>query len=44
MLKNKLHMYNMSSATKLIVMMSYGDAAARLTNKVKRAKGIKAPL
>ena len=44
MLKNKLHTYNMSSATKLLVMMSRGEAAAKLTNKVKRARGIQAPL
>jgi|688.fasta_scaffold124738_3 hypothetical protein len=44
MLTQKLYMYNMSSATKLRVMMTHGDAAARLITKVKRVKGYQAPL
>jgi len=44
MLTQKLYKYSMSSATKLRVMMTFGEAASRLNHKVKRVKGLQAPL
>lgn len=44
MLTQKLYMYNMSSATKLRVMMTHTEQAARLNQKVKRVKAYQAPL
>ena len=38
MITEKLYRYTMSSATKLRVMMPYGEQAARLGWKIKRAK------
>jgi|694.fasta_scaffold67307_8 hypothetical protein len=41
MLTHKLHKYNMSSATKLRVMMTPGEQAARMAQKVKRWKELR---
>lgn len=41
MIKQKLYKYNMSSATKLRVMMPYGEQAAALSKKVKRWKELR---
>lgn len=38
MLQHKLYRYSMSSATKLRVMMTCTESAARFNNKVKRLK------
>ena len=44
MVREKLYKYTMSSATKLRVMMTHTDQAARLNRKVRRVKGYLAPL
>jgi hypothetical protein len=41
MLTHKLHKYNMSSATKLRVMMTHSEQAARMAQKVKRWKELR---
>ena len=38
MIQEKLYKYTMSSATKLRVMMTYGEQAARLGWKIKKVK------